>query len=63
LEVSITAAPRFAVVINDAKKPQQVHLTASGRWTGLFSGLQWQLDGRTAVALPQEFTDIFVIDK
>ncbi len=57
-----TAAPRFAVVVSSADTAQTVQLVGEGEWRGLFTGTAWKLAGRTTVAVPARFAELFVID-
>ena len=51
--------PRFAVVINKVDREVTVFLKGQGRWRGLFSGLAWELEGETRVAVPAGFAELF----
>lgn len=50
---------RYAVVISRAAREQTVHLQASGRWHGLFTGTAWDLAPTAAVRVPPGFTELF----
>jgi beta-galactosidase len=54
-------APRFAVVVSRADRPQKLKLRAPGRWQGLFSGISWQSGGESAVEVPPGLVDLFVV--
>lgn len=55
-------APRFAVVVGRADREQRVQLNAQGRWRGLFSGVTWDLNGRTTVTVPADCAELFRIE-
>jgi beta-galactosidase len=60
--LSEAGTPRFAVVISAADQDQDVRLTASGTWRGLFSGTAWTLGRNETVRVPGRFTDLFVVE-
>ncbi len=59
--ISKAGRPRFAFLANDSKASAQISLDATGKWAGLFSKLQLDMHGRTTVAIPAGFSDLFVI--
>jgi beta-galactosidase len=52
--------PQFLAVTSRADRAQALRLRGTGRWRGLFSGLEWALDGETDVQMPARLADLFV---
>ncbi len=52
---------RFAVVINLTNRAQRLTLEGQERWQGIFTGLTWELAGRTVVAVPADCAEFFVL--
>jgi beta-galactosidase len=54
------ATPAFITMLNRTGRTQVVHLTGAGRFSGLYSGLELDLEADTTLRLPQDFADLFV---
>lgn len=55
-----TTAPAFVTIYNRSDKNQAVHLSGSGRFTGVYSGKTLDLTADSPLTLPPKFTDLFV---
>lgn len=59
--LSVDGAARFAVVLNRAAEARDITLEGHEHWQGLFTRLDWRLDGPTHLTVPGGCAEFFVL--
>jgi beta-galactosidase len=55
------AGDAYAVVLNKTDAEQALTLHTTGRWKGLFTSTEWQMEGENRVTVPGGFIDLFEV--